>query len=403
MRLYSSVMRCLMKAILTASALTERSITVELFAAHKNWANRPEDERFTSLADLHAAVEARDNMSFEKMVPVDTLKRMVPTVVDDKLLTLASPTGTSAALTHWSTGQLFASLEIPRPFLAKLSTDIATDVVRDRWARALTAIPNRLFIAQNGDTAVRSFNGSRYERLWDSEVTLALQQHLPEGWRNPVAYAGGKWGAELVPSGLYAGDRDMFGFFIDGGDALDLGPRAQLHRGFYVSNSEVGAASFDVTQFYFNRVCGNNIIWGASDVVSMRARHTAAVREAFGGFVAWLKRGAGFDQSQNIAACVRDAMDDVFARPMDLLRSDDGDLLQHDPTFQRLGRMKFSGPEIRGALTAMEREEQEGGLRGTRWDWMQGFTALARTRTNVDSRLDLEERAAKAFLVAASN
>lgn len=375
---------------------------MELFAAHKNWATRPEDERFETLADLHAAVAARDAISFEKLAQVDTLKRMRVEVVDGRRMTMLSPNGTTADMTHWSAGQLLTSLEIPRSFLPKLATDVATDVVNDRLQRATDQIPNRLFIAQNGDTTVRAFHGSRYERLWDSEVTQALLKHLPSGWRNPVAYAGGQWGAELRPSGLYAGDRDLFAFMIDGGDALDIGPRAKLNRGFYVSNSEVGAGSFDVTSFYFNRVCGNNIIWGASDVVSVRARHTASVREAFGGFVAWLKRGAGYDVHENIAACVRDAMDDVFAPPVKLARNDEGDLLSTDTTFKRLTGLGFSGPEIRGALVSMEREEQEGGLRGTRWDWMQGFTALARTRTNVDSRLDLEKRAAKAFLPVAS-
>lgn len=377
---------------------------MELFHAHKNWADRPADERFSSLTELRDAVAERDRISAEKYVEPSTLARLTPTVHDARKLTLAAPTGSEASLTHWSAGQYLSALEIPRPFLAKLTTDVATDVVRDRLQRAHDQIPNRLFLAQNGDNVVRAFHGTRYERLWDVEIADVLLKHLDSRWRNPVAYKDGKWGAELVPSGLYASDRDMFIFMIDGGDRIDAGPRAQLHHGFFVSNSEVGAGSFEVTQFLFNEVCGNNIVWGAQDIFEVRARHTASVRTVFDGFSAWVRRGAGVDVGADIQSMVRDAMSDPFAAPASLKRDDEGLIMKADPIVNRLGRLGFSLTDVRAADRAIQIEEQVDGKMptGSRWDWLQGFTAVARQRPTVDSRLELEKRAAKAFLPVAA-
>src|SRR4030095_12104206 len=68
--------------------------------------------------------------------------------------------------------------------------------------------------------------------------------------------------SQTAGAGLYASDRDVFMFMIDGGSLLDAGPRAKLNRGFIVKNSEVGAGKMDLWTFIFNTVCGNNIIWG---------------------------------------------------------------------------------------------------------------------------------------------
>lgn len=372
---------------------------MELFAAHKNWSERPADERFSSLNELHTAVAARDAISAERHVETHVYPQLHATVTDPKNLTLTTPRGTDASLTHWSSGQLLSALGIPRPFLGLLTPETATEVVNDRIQHAPDEIPNRMLLAHNGETVVRAFHGTRYERLWDSEVTGALLRLLPPGWHNPVAYDHGKWGAPLVPSGLYASDRDMFAFLIDGGDALDLGPRTKLHNGVFVSNSEVGAGSFEVTRFLFNEVCGNNIVWGATDVVAIRARHTASVRDVFSGFVSWLRRGAQLGEQDGITACVKQAMEDIFAPPV-FTRDRNAEISKADPLYQRLTRLGFSRPEITGAHDAIWREEQADGnkVTGSRWDWLQGFTAVARERVNVDSRLDLESRASKAFL-----
>jgi len=48
---------------------------------------------------------------------------------------------------------------------------------------------------------------------------------------------------------------------------------AKLGRGFFYWNSETGAASFGLTTFLYNYICGNQIVWGAEEVRELRLFH----------------------------------------------------------------------------------------------------------------------------------
>jgi hypothetical protein len=98
-------------------------------------------------------------------------------------------------------------------------------------------------------------------------------------WRLPLGYQDGEYGATLVPSGAYLGDRDLFLFLVDGNRDLDdpTDPtQSGLFRGFILRNSDVGAAALTLDLFLLRAVCGNHVIWGFQHVAGFRRRHIGA-------------------------------------------------------------------------------------------------------------------------------
>jgi len=373
---------------------------MELMQAHEQWATRPADERFQTLNDLHAACDKRDRASFEDAYDLNQLKASVV----NGSMTLELPGERTGFLSPWSARQFLSRISTPADFIPKIDEHLATQVINNRLAKTMDELANdenawrdgtgRMLIQNVGgpesrDVNIRAFYGSRYARLEDRHVTALLKATLPDGWKNPVAFKDGKWGAELVPSGLYASDRDMFAFFISGGDAIETGGEHVMHRGFFVWNSQVGAKDFGFTTFYMDRVCGNNIIWGAQDVNSFRGKHTKGVIDVFKGFdtfMASLLEDASHDA---FAAAIKSAKETIIASVAENKEIEALD------TMRKLG---FSKAETVSALGAIRTEEAT--PVGSRFDWLGGYTAFARRLPNIDARVELETRAAQVLLPA---
>ena len=82
------------------------------------------------------------------------------------------------------------------------------------------------------------------------------------------------WKGEKVDaSGLYCGDRDMFVFMVNENSRIKDGTDQGLARGFFIGNSEVGAAAYYITSFLYRYVCGNHIVWDVNDVEKISIRH----------------------------------------------------------------------------------------------------------------------------------
>lgn len=370
---------------------------MEIYDACKQWATRPQDERFQSLSELHSSVCARDNASVDGRVD---MTKATFKVKNGEVLLIGE--NRSARFTNWSAGQMMQKLSVPRDFIALLSDPVAEAVLNDRLPEAIRDGKidrgQRLLLQSMSTTMgddkpmlLRAMHSGRYERIWDKQVTAMLMEHLPHGWRNPVAYKMGKWGEPLVPSGLYAGDRDMFAFFIDGGDeqsgSFDVDGDAFNH-GFYCWNSEVGAKTLGFAAFKFRRICGNNIIWGATDVNVYRARHVGGAGDVLRGMRRFLASMNNQSTDQFITA-VREAKEEIFiavqARREKTL----------DTAFSKL-RGKFTQTDITNALDLGTREAmlEKRPVDGSRWFWLQGFTAVARQTPNADERVKIEQDAA---------
>lgn len=373
---------------------------MNLYAANREWANRPADERFESLEAL-----------LEKLVEVDAASR-VRLFGSLGSVDFENGEGESgfvfkswggdlppANFTHWSSEQFLRRLGIDKRLLGKIDVPVRKSLVENRLGRWVNEeggeSRTRALVAFGDRHVIRGFYGPRYERLKSSEVVSRTIEKLPSGFRNPVAYALGKFGEDLVPSGIYGGDRYEFLTLIDGGDFLDLGPRDRFHRGFIVWNSEVGERSFGWMDFFFDVCCGNNIFWNVSELQVTRAAHVSGVAETFELYKAFLDRLSGKVESpESFEAAVRAAKATRLAEPIPL---DDENPTRWKGLVEKFRRLGFSATETRGANAAIF-EEEGGGDGGTRWDWMEGFTAYARTLKNFDARFELDRRASSVLL-----
>lgn len=73
----------------------------------------------------------------------------------------------------------------------------------------------------------------------------------------------------------------MFAFLVNEEYRIDDGSDGGLARGFFVQNSEVGASALKVTFFHYRHVCGNHIVWVASNVIEVSVRHIGDVAGRF--------------------------------------------------------------------------------------------------------------------------
>lgn len=253
---------------------------MELFKAHQQWKTRPEDERFSTLTELHTATRHYAESAREReSVRVDSLR--VENVEGD--VHLVGRGGVPATLTNWAFGQLCARVGAPASYLRELPATLAAQNLNhglaQRVADAAEASVNLLFHL-NGGFVLRALTSDRYERIWNWEVAERLLDLESQGWEPAVPDIR----AEMDPRGprpsLYASDHDLFAFIRHTQRTInEPGNPDGLQRGLIAENSEVGASKLRLTRFLYREMCGNHIIWGASDVIELSARHVGNVRE----------------------------------------------------------------------------------------------------------------------------
>lgn len=346
--------------------------------ASREWATRPADQRFKTLGELAAAVESRRMRS--RAMDVDTKRTGIIDVGGELMI---NGTIQPARPTHWSFGQLSALVGAPAGYLRTLPNQLAIANLKHGLDTRPSETVKFMTVADpdGGPNTLQAVTSSTYGRIWDADVVAGVGRIVERSggkFHNPLAYKGGTFGGETEPAGLYASDRDVFIFMIDGGSRLEAGPRAKLNRGFFAWNSETGARTFGLMTFLFNEVCGNNIVWGAEDVQTLLIRHTSGGPTRFDN-----------EAMQTLRAYTEASakpVEDTIKRAMALtLGKDDGEVsdfvLKHG---------KFTRGEIKSALDFARSEE---GDARTLWNVVQGFTAYARGFEWVDARVDLEKRA----------
>lgn len=355
---------------------------MEIMHAHREWKSRPMDQRFPTVEALQDAVDARRALSRE--VKLDS-KAVRVVATDDGGMQVQ---GSGARLTHWSFGQAAALGSAPAGFLRELPAPMAAQVLNHRLEHADRASVN-VFVgadpAQPADVSVRAFNSDRYGRIFDADV-IRMVRHVTDGtsWRPPLGYEGGRWGAPMVPSGLYASDRDCFVFMVDEERPVEVRGEA-LNRGFIMRNSEVGAATFNFMAFLYRRVCGNNIIWGGELLGEVNVRHVGnAMRRASFIVGPALREYVNADTSAERGMIARALDFSVGANEREA-----GEFLRNKG---------FSKPDAAGAVAAAVKEE---GGAGSLWQVVQGLTALARQKEHTDERVSLERAAGKLLDLAA--
>ena len=362
---------------------------VNLMTASHQWATRPEDQRFTSLGDLYESVNSRRMNS--RAADVDLTNVRVKTngageLVVNGLIQPATPS-------HWAFGQLATVAKAPANYLRTLPQEISVPALNHGLQKLADRDDVKLMTITDpdgGTNTLQAVTSTSYGRIWDADCVQAVQRIVERSggeFFNPKAY--NRFTGESTPSGLYASDRDVFMFMINGGSRLDVGPRAKLNRGFIVSNSEVGNATFKLTTFLFNEVCGNHIIWGAQNINQLCIRHTSGGPSRFD-----LQAMPTLQAYINSSAAPEEA---AIAKAVDRIVLPNGTLEELQAFLSKHG--KFTKAEVAGCRAFARAEE---GDCKTLWHVVQGLTAYARGFEYIDARVDLETRAGS-LLKLASN
>lgn len=372
----------------TASRIENMNTGSILTAASQQWATRPADQRFETLEALRASVNARRLRS--RSLDLDLPRIKVEARGDDIVVNSAIA---PSAPSHWAFSQFAGLLKAPANYLRNLPVDLTVKCLNAGIEAApRDSVKFMTVTNEDGPNTLQAVTSPTYGRIWDADVVDAVTRVVERtGGRfyNPKAIDLLGGGAPK-PSGLYASDRDVFCFMIDGGSDLDVGPRAQLNRGFFVSNSEVGARTFTLTKFLFNRCCGNHIVWGAQDVETLSIRHTKGGpyrfdSEATPALLEYVNRSAAVEETVIRTAIGRS-----------LPRGDDN-RVSIESLEKLVAPAKITRAELRSAIDFAKSEE---GKCDSLWDLVQGLTAYARGFDFVDARVDLETRAGKLLNLA---
>jgi hypothetical protein len=302
-------------------SLAKEYVQVDLFTASNQWSSRPADERFSSLEDLRAATLSYRQNSGEKLADLRTFR----TEANQGEVMLVGKANIPTRLSYTAFGQLSTRVGAPAGYLRTQPASLAAQNLNWGLANRLeredikakingeepqSVLANVLAHKSNGDFLVRALTGKDYQRIWHHEVVDRIIPLSAEGWVVPparpafenqpgsrlateqdvIAWQNGgvsglsiKVGDLIAPAGLYFGQGtpELFVFMVNPQARIKDGTDDGLSRGFFVTNSEVGDASFSVTTFLLRHVCGNHIVWGAKSVKALRLRHTGSIRNHY--------------------------------------------------------------------------------------------------------------------------
>jgi hypothetical protein len=353
--------------------------------ASREWATRPDDQRFLTLGDLKAAVMRRKQESWTA-TPMCRELRVVPSDSGLAVEVYDQTRGARTQLypTNWAFGQLAQYAQAPASYLRELPAELAA--INLQWGLECNPIrPNSLVLAQsNGEHYLRAMTSISYGRIWDRQVVEAVERVNTDGrWQIPAAsYATTN---PLRATTLYASDRDVFIFLVDPKNPVEVNGE-QLFRGFYTWNSEVGAATFGLTTFLYRYVCDNRIIWGATDVHELRIRHTGGAPERFAYEGARYLRRYAEESTAKLVEGVKAAQNTEIP-----INREKGDTVEN-----WLRKRGFTQAQAKASVQTAAVEQ---GKVRTVWDIVNGITAYARSIPHTDARVELETRAGRLMQV----
>jgi hypothetical protein len=344
-----------------------------LYDAHKQWVSRSPDERFASIDALLDFTGKRKRDSVEDLRLLRSL-RIYASRGGALNLNGHLP---HAILTNWAFSQLCQRVGAPAGYLRTLPSDVTAQCLEYGIGRSSEEcnIMTRKNADADDDTAANlaaAFTSGSYGRIWDYDVLSELQSATAEtAWRTPPSSSDGA-------SGLYASDRDMFVFLINDEQPIEVG-NARLSRGFFCWNSETGSATFGLTTFLYNHVCGNGVVWGAEQVEELKIVHrNRALSRFYSEAVPVLNR---FVENHSLD----DRIKDMVARAMNQRA---GSSLEE--ILALFKEQPFTRNEIASAWNTGQAEGED---TTTLWGMIQGFTAVARALPFADKRVNLERRA----------
>ncbi len=357
------------------------------------WFNRPDDERFLSLDDLFASVKGRADRSRTRTVESAAI-RVEAQRDDPEWLALILPGAVApVAPTHWSFGQLASIIGAPAAYLRQLPAPLAGINLEYGLANH-RAEQIKTLETEAGRTELRAVTGPDYGRIYDHELVSAVRRFAGNGtgdtrWKVPGVL---DWSSGLYnplvdinrdTTTLYASDRDVFLFLVDDMNPIEAGllPDGSpdlYFRGFYAWNSEVGSKTLGIASFYLRAVCQNRNLWGVEDFQEITIRHSKHAASRFAHEAApALMRFAKSSPAPFIEG-IRAAREKMVAHT-------DDDRLDF---LRKRGFSRTESSQIIGTVLAEEGRPPE-----SVFDFVQGITAVARSKPHQDARLTMEAKA----------
>jgi hypothetical protein len=372
------------------------AVTTTLTAASRQWASRPDDQRFTSLDEMLAFTRYQHEHS--RGGAVSSRNIQARPIEDDKGrytgLAIVGPDEAPALPTHWAFGQLAARAEAPAGYLRNLPSDLAADCINHGLHHRRAEDVGTLLRLNGGPAELAAATGPNYGRVWNADVIEALIDRFGDGVTGDFTVPGEFGKAVAVSKAnttLFASDRDMFVFLADEVNRIEVpnrrnGQPGSLARGFFVWNSEVGSATLGIATFLFDYVCCNRIVWGAQGVQEIRIRHTASAPDRFMEEVA----PALLAYKDSSAQGINDAIANAMAKK---IAGNDDEVLEFLHRKARFTRTQAK------AISMAHLVEENRPIE-TLWDAATGITAYAKGVKHQDARVDLERQAGRVLELA---
>lgn len=365
------------------------------------WFSRPDDERYLSLSELHHAVKSRADNARARTVEAAQIRVEASRTNSERLELVVPGDRQPIAPTHWSYGQLCSLVGAPATYMRQLPAPLAAINLQHGLLNHRAELVKTLEM-DDGRLELRAVTGPEYGRIWDHELVSAVMKIAGNGtgdtmWKVPGLL---DWASmthnpfvdiSKDTTTLYASDRDVFIFLVDDTHPIEAGRLRNgdpdlYFRGFYAWNSEVGSKTLGIASFYLRAVCANRNIWGSENFEEITIRHSKFAADRFAHEAAPALTNFANSSPATFVAGIRAARERVVARD---------DEARH--TFLR--RRGFSKLETGKIIDTVLSEE--GRPPESIFDFVQGITALARDKTNQDTRLELEGKAKKLLESAA--
>jgi len=359
------------------------------------WFSRPDDEKYLSLSELYASVKGRAERSKTRTVESAAIRVEAHRDDPEKLALVLPDAEAPVAPTHWSFGQLASLVGAPAAYLRQLPAPLA-GINLQYGLTSHRAEQVKTLETEDGRTELRAVTGPDYGRIYDHELVSAVQRIAGDGvgdtrWKVPGVL---DWSTGVYDpmvditkdtTTLYASDRDVFLFLVDDMNPIEAGTLPDgspdlFFRGFYCWNSEVGAKTLGIASFYLRAVCQNRNLWGVEDFQEISIRHSKYAANRFAHEAAPALANFADSSPQHFIQGIRSARERVVART----EEDRTDFLR------KRGFSKAETGKIVETVLAEEGRPPE-----SVFDFVQGITAVARSKPQQDARLGMETRAKK--------
>lgn len=359
------------------------------------WFSRPDDERYLGLTDLHDAVRRRADRAQTRTVESRAVRVEAARDNAERLALLVPGRDEPVAPTHWSFGQLCGLVGAPSSYMRQLPAALA-GINLQHGLLSHRAELLKTLETDDGRVELRAVTGPDYGRIWDHELVAAVIDIAGNGtgdtmWKVPgvLDWATMTHNPHLDitkdTTTLYASDRDVFLFLVDDTHPIEAGRLPDgspdlYFRGFYCWNSEVGSKTLGIASFYLRAVCMNRNLWGVENFEEITIRHSKFAAQRFAHEAAPALTSFANSSPAPFVAGIKAARERIVAR------SDE----DRESFLRKRGFSKSETAKIIETVLSEEHRMPE-----SIFDFVQGITALARSKTHQDTRLELEGKARK--------